>query len=165
MLVQITTMLEIDAPHAAATLEAGGGPGNVTWCPSNPACIAGGAVPGGVGGNNGRIVYVAGPNHFGGTMQMGLRGGGIVSVKGIGPGVVGHLKFGGSGTMLRRLAVGGPQAGSNTPATEFVKLAPGVITAPIGGIPASGKLVTMPGPVVGTFPSLTTPMGGMAGQF
>jgi hypothetical protein len=124
-------------------------------------------VPGGLppGPDFGRIIYVAGANRFGGTMQMGHRGGGIVSVKQVGPGAVGHVKFGGSGTMLRKLAVGGPQAGSNTPATELLKLAPGSLTAPIGGIPASGKLVTRPGPVVGMFPSLPTPMGGMTGQF
>jgi len=75
------------------------------------------------------------------------------------------VRFGGSDPALRDLAVGGAQAGSNTPATEFVKLAAGVLTAPIGGIPASGMLVTMPGPVVGMFPSIATPMGGMAGQF
>ena len=40
-----------------------------------------------------------------------------------------------------------------------------MITAPIGGIPASGMLVTMPGPIVGIFPSIPTPMGGMTGQF
>jgi hypothetical protein len=164
MLVQITTMIAIDAPFATAILQADGGPGNFTWCPQNPACAAGGPVPG-PGLTRGRIVYVAGPNRFGGTMQMGLRGGGVLSVKGLGPNRVGHLTFGGWGTMLRKLAVGGAQAGPNTPATEFEKRAAGVLTSPIGGIPASGQLVTMPGPVVGMFPSLATPMGGMAGQF
>jgi hypothetical protein len=162
MLVQLTTMIGIDAPFASATLEAGGGPGNLTWCPSNPACIAGGPVPGGIS-HNGRVVYVAGPNRFGGTMQMGLRGGGMIAVKGIGPGVVGHLPFWGSGSAPRRLAVG---AGANdVPSIEFTKLAAGVITAPIGGIPGPGMLITMPGPVVGMFPSIATPMGGMAGRF
>ena len=162
MLVQLTTMFEIDAPHAPATLQAGGGPGNLTWCPSNPACIAGGPIPG-MSGNNGRIVYVAGPNRFGGTMQMGLRRGGGAAVKGIGPGVVAHIPYGGSGTAKRRLAVGG--GANDAPSIEFRKLAAGVITAPIGGIPASGMLITMPGPVVGMLPSLATPMGGMAGTF
>src|SRR5262245_7150340 len=88
MLVQITSMFAIDAPHAAATLEAGGGPGGFTWCPANPACVNVGLPVGG------RIIYVAGPNQFGGTMQMGLGGGGLVSVKGVGAGVLGHIVFG-----------------------------------------------------------------------
>jgi hypothetical protein len=164
MLVQIATTFGIDAPYATATLHEGGGPGSFTWCPSNPACTAAGPIPGGIG-SNGRVVYIAGPNQFGGTMQMGLRGGGLVSVKGVGPGRVGHVRFGGSGPTLRKLAVGAPQMGPDLPATEFVKVATGVITSPIGGIPASGVLITMPGPIVGMFPSITTPMGGMAGQF
>jgi hypothetical protein len=87
-------------------------------------------------------------------------------VKGIGPGVVGHVGVGfvGSGSALRKLALGA-QIGPDLPATEFVKLAPGVLTSPIGGIPASGMLITMPGPIVGMFPSIATPMGGMTGQF
>jgi hypothetical protein len=167
MLVQITTMFVIDAPFNTANLAVGGGPGNLVWCPSNPACVAGGLPPGPVG-NNGRVIYSEdSPSLFqyGGTMQMGLGSGGLVSVKAIGPGVVGHVKFGGGGPTLRNLAVGGMQAGTNTPATEFVKLAAGKITAPIGGIPASGMLITMPGPIVGTFPKIPTPMGGSTGQF
>src|SRR5262245_18484086 len=76
-LIQITTMLQIDAPYAAATLMAGAGPGSFTWCPGNPACSVAGLPP---GPSNGRVVYVAGANRFGGTMQLGLRNGGIVSV-------------------------------------------------------------------------------------
>ena len=170
MLVQITTMFVIDAPFNTANLAAGAGPGNLTWCPSNPACVAAGLPPG-TGGNNGRVIYSedgAGFPQYGGTMQMGLGSGGLVTVKAIGPGVVGHVKFGGGGPTLRNLAVGGMQAGTNTPATEFVKLAAGVITAPIGGIPASGMLVTMPGPIVGAFPKIPIPAshgGGSTGQF
>jgi hypothetical protein len=164
MLVQITSMFQVDAPYNTANLAVGAGPGNLTWCPSNPACAPGGSPPGGTG-NNGRVIYSEDGVQYGGTMQMGLANGGLVTVKAIGPGVVGHVKFGGSGPTLRNLAVGGPQMGTNTPATEFVKLAAGVITAPIGGIPASGMLVTMPGPVVGAFPSIPTPNGALTGQF
>jgi hypothetical protein len=164
MLVQITTMIAIDAPFATAILQADGGPGNFTWCPQNPACAAGGPVPG-PGLTRGRIVYVAGPNRFGGTMQMGLSGRGFVSLKGGGlpPGAAGHLPFAVSGPALRRLAVGG--GANDVPSIDFVKLAPAVLTAPIGGIPASGMLITMPGPIVGTLPLVDTPMGAMTGQF
>jgi hypothetical protein len=165
MLVQITTRIGIDAPRATASLMAGAGPGSLTWCPSNPACTAGGLPPGGIG-NNGRVVYVPGTHQFGGTMQMGLRGGGNLAVKGAGlpAGVVAHARFAGSGNALRSLALGGPQAGPDTPATEFVKLAPGLLTAP-AIFPASGQLILYPGPVVGMFPSISTPMGAMTGQF
>src|SRR5262249_35529944 len=78
-LVQITTNVGIDAPYAPATLAPGGGPGSFTWCPGDPACVAGGGMlstdpPQGAGPRNGRIVYRAGPNQFGGTMQMLLSG-------------------------------------------------------------------------------------------
>jgi hypothetical protein len=164
-LVQITTSFGVDGPYATAMLSAGGGPGALTWCPSDPACAATGLPPGGIG-NNGRVIYSVDGAQYGGTMQMGLARGGVVSVKGGGlpAGVVGHVKFGGSGPTLRNLAVGGPQAGSNTPATEFVKLAPGVLTAPTM-FPASGSLILYPGPVVGAFPPISTPNGAMTGQF
>jgi signal transduction histidine kinase len=89
--VQLMTMVGIDAPADTATLEAGGAPGALTWCPDNPACVAGGlpAV--------GRVVYApAGALRFGGTMQMGLWGGGVVSAKNLGPshvGQVAHVPF------------------------------------------------------------------------
>src|SRR5262245_35612272 len=70
-LVQITTMFGIDAPFSTANLQKLGGPGALTWCPSNPACLPGGLPPG-PAGNNGRVVYSGGGNQFGGTMQMGL---------------------------------------------------------------------------------------------
>src|SRR5262245_44515303 len=111
MLVQITTMFEVDAPHAAVALEAGGGPGNFTWCPGNPACLPGGLPVGG------RIIYVAGPNRFGGTMQMGLGGGGLVSVKAVGPGALGHIVFAPNGPP-RRVAVGG--GAKDVPGIEVV---------------------------------------------
>jgi len=166
MLVQITSMFVVDAPFNTVNLAGGGGPGNLTWCPSNPACLTTGSPPGGVGAN-GRVIYNVGGAQYGGTMQMGLSAGGLVSVKGAGfpPGIVGHIKFGGSGATVRNLAVGGMQAGSNTPATEFVKLAPADLSAPIGGVPPSGSLITMPGPIVGMFPLIMTPMGGSTGQF
>jgi len=40
--VEITTNSGIDAPYAAATLAPGGGPGSVTWCLGDPACVGGG---------------------------------------------------------------------------------------------------------------------------
>jgi hypothetical protein len=43
--VEITTNSGIDAPYAAATLAPGGGPGSVTWCPGDPACVGGGGMP------------------------------------------------------------------------------------------------------------------------
>lgn len=165
MLVQITTMFAIDAPFNTASLMAGGGPGALTWCPSNPACAAVGLPPG-AAGMNGRVVYVAPGLKFGGTMQMGLQFGGIVSVKNATffPGLIAHVAFGGGGTTVRNLAVGGMQAGTNTPNTEMVLLAAGPLTLP-GVFPPSGSLITSPGPVVGMLPSITSPMGGMGGSF
>ncbi len=80
--VQITTMLVIDAPHETAMLWQGGGPGSFTWCPSDPACtdpLGPDPPPGGLG-TNGRIVYRAGANQFGGTIQLGLSGSGSLTL-------------------------------------------------------------------------------------
>jgi hypothetical protein len=164
MLVQITTMFAIDAPFQSASFMAGAGPGALTWCPSNPACVAAGLPPG-AAPNNGRVRYIAPGLQFGGTMQMGLLFGGIVSTKGPAfPGLIAHVAFGGSGTTVRNLAVGGPQAGTNTPATEMVLLAAGPLTLP-GMFPLSGSLILSPGPVVGMLPEITSSMGGMGGSF
>jgi hypothetical protein len=164
MLVQITTMFQIDAPFATASLMAGSGPGALTWCPSNPACVAAGLPPG-TNFDNGRVRYIAPGLQFGGTMQMGLLFGGVVSTKGPAfPGLIAHVQFGGSGSTVRNLAVGGPQVGTNTPATEMVLLAAGPLTLP-GVFPLSGSLITSPGPVVGMLPSITSPSGGMGGSF
>jgi hypothetical protein len=79
-IAQITTNFGIDAPYAAATLAPGGGPGSFTWCPQDPACVAGGGMrstdPPQGAGRNGRVIYRAGANRFGGAMQLGLRRGG-----------------------------------------------------------------------------------------
>src|SRR5262245_60673310 len=72
MIVQITSSFGIDAPFMSASLMLNGGPGNLTWCPSNPACLPPPAPIAGVIGSNGRVIYAVGANRFGGTMQMGL---------------------------------------------------------------------------------------------
>lgn len=165
MLIQITTMFGIDAPFSTASLMAGGGPGPLTWCPSNPACVATGLPPGPVG-NNGRVRYVSPGLQYGGTMQMGLINGGLVSVKNVGipPSWALHLPFGGSGPTVRQLAVGGMQLGSNTPVTEMVNLNQGTVTVP-PNFPASGSIILTPGPILFMTPGIMTPLGGTAGQF
>src|SRR5262252_1265372 len=99
-IVQIATSFGFDAPYAAATLVAGGGPGSFTWCPGDPACIAGGGMrstdpPHGAGSRNGRVVYRAGASRFGGAMQLGLRrGGDNVFLFNAAPFQAGHAVFG-----------------------------------------------------------------------
>ena len=147
-LIQMTTMLQIDAPVAQASLMGGGGPGSFTWCPSNPACTAGGPVPGMGPTNNGRVIYAAGANQFGGTMQMGLRGGGVTSVRAnTAPLWAAHAPFVGSGTTLQKVAVGG--GANDAPTLRKVYLARGYVTSPTMAPPAGG-LITAPGPFVTT---------------
>ena len=184
-LIQITTNFGIDAPYAAATLAPGGGPGSFTWCPTDPACLAGGGMlstdrPQGAGPRGGRVIYRAGANRFGGAMQMGLRRGGTVSAPfGSGsPMRVGHVRFFGLGTTLRSLAPGGLGA-ADVPATEMAYLAAGFVTQPTM-FPMGGLLILHPGPKVTTmlgttlmgagivlyFPVIATgPMGTKASQF
>jgi len=79
-LVQITTRITPDGPVATATLAPGEGPGSFTWCPGDPDCTAGGP-PQGAGSRNGRVIYRAGANQFGGVMQMLLAGRGVTSFR------------------------------------------------------------------------------------
>jgi len=78
-LVQITTRITPDGPSATATLAPGGGPGSFTWCPGDPDVGGGGGMlstdpPQGAGPRNGRVIYRAVANRFGGVMQMLLSG-------------------------------------------------------------------------------------------
>jgi len=181
-LVQITSNFGIDAPFAAASLKPGSGPGSFTWCPGDPACVAGGGMlatdppQGSTMARSGRVIYNAGANQFGGAMQIGLKRGGVNSaVFDTAPFQVQHVIFGGAaGT--RKLAPGGLGSPDN-PATEMVYLKAAFITQPITFM--AGGLVVNPGPKVTTALGLTntmtgptlyavlgtTPMGLQFGQF
>jgi len=162
--VQITTMFQVDAPFAAASLMKGGGPGAFTWCPANPLCLKAQALsaitpPNGRG--RARVIYVGGGNQFGGTIQIGLRNGCLVSSwYGVGNTRVQHAIFGGAGTTLRKLAPGGGMA--DVPATELVFLQPAYITQPTM---APAPLITYPGPFVTNGMGVTATMGGPKFQF
>jgi hypothetical protein len=159
--IQITTMFEVDAPYAAATLMKMGGPGNFTWCPQNPLCnmkqplsgITGGAP---LGRGRARVMYTGGGNQFGGTIQIGLRNGGLVSSQ-FGTGTplrVQHAIFGGAaGT--RKLAPGGGAA--DMPAMELVYLAGAYVTEPLQ---APAPFITFPGGFVTKGGGVTTTMAG-----
>jgi len=152
-LVQITTMFVIDGPFQAATLMAGGGPGSFQWCPNAVlSCPVSGPPNGGT--RNGRVIYLAGANQFGGTMQMGLAGGGINSFTfNAVPFQAGHVYFGGTGPTLQA-----PAPGRGTPANPWIRinyLAPGVVTQPTM-LPTDGQLILYPGPKLTTMFGLTT---------
>src|SRR5206468_9442615 len=133
-LVQITTNFGVDAPFAPATLAKNGGPGSFTWCPGDAACVAMAPPakratdpPQGAGARNGRVIYRAGANRFGGAMQMGLRRGGVNSLTlACCPFQALHVRFGGSGSTLRNLAPGG-LGSADHPAIEKVYLAAGFV--------------------------------------
>lgn len=160
-LVQITTNFGVDAPYQPGTFAAGAGPGAFTWCPGNPACVAGGGMrstdPPNGGTRNGRIIYAAGANQYGGTLQMGLkRGGDNVFLFNAVPFWAGHNIFG-SMAGTRNLA---PGAGSaDNPATEMVFLKAGVVTAPTMA-PPPFNLILYPGPKLTTMFGLTNTMAG-----
>jgi len=148
-LVQITTNFGVDAPFATATLGPGGGPGSFTWCPSDPQCVAGGGMfstdrPPTLTERPGRVVYVAGPNQFGGAMQIGLlRGGYTTALFSSAPYRVGYNKFGGPGSEIRNLAPGkGP---ADSPAMDTVFLERAFVTQPTM-VPPAFNLILYPGP-------------------
>jgi len=181
--VQITSNFGIDAPFASATLKPGSGPGSFTWCPEDPACAVGGGMlstdppQGSTMARNGRMIYKAGANQFGGAMQIGLLRGGINTIVfDTAPFQVMHVRFGGQGNALRFLAPGGLGSPDN-PAIAVGYLAAGFITQPITFM--AGGLIVNPGPKVTTMLGLTntatgatfynvlgtTPMGFKFGQF
>jgi len=180
-LVQITTNFGVDAPYQTKTLAAGGGPGSFTWCPGNPACVAGGGMrstdPPNGGTRNGRLIYAKGVNQFGGVMQMGLkRGGDNVFLFNNAPFQAGHNIFG-SAPGTRNLAPG--KGSADNPATEMVFLRRGNVTQPTMA-PAPFNVISYPGPKLTTGFGLTNtgtgalyylptlalgPMGTPAGQF
>jgi len=152
-LVQITTMFVIDGPFESVTLMAGGGPGSFQWCPNAVlGCPVSG--PPNRGNRNGRVIYVAGANRFGGTMQIGLARGGTVSFTfNAVPFQAGHVHFGGSGPTLRAPAVG--RGGPASPSTRMVYAPAAVVTQPTMA-PGIGSLILYPGPRLTTMLGLTT---------
>jgi hypothetical protein len=155
-LVQLSTMLDASGPQSVAMFFKGPkasrvGLANFAWCPSAVvgmgvlACPNGGFNAG--IGRPGIVRYTAGPNQFGGTAQMLLKGGGEVSVTagatGNGGVLVLHNPFGGAGTNDQE--AGGPFQNIGT-----VMLAAGDITlqpvVPLG-------VITAPGPIVGMGPA------------
>jgi len=161
-LAQITTNFGVDAPYQAVNLQKSAGPGAFTWCPTDPLCLDKAGTmrtsdpPQGSGTRNGRLIYKAGANQFGGVMQMGLLRGGVnsrIRAK-LGPVTyqVQHVFFGGGPGGLRNLAPGGLGSADN-PATEMVYLKAGFATQPLSW--AMGKMITQPGPKVTTMNGLT----------
>lgn len=144
-IVQITSNFSANGPFTTAMLKKGGGPGGFTWCPGDPLCMkAGGSTvtdpPKGTGTRNGRIIYTAGKNKFGGVIQMLLKKGGINSfLFNTSPAFqVGHVKFG-AGATIQAQVTGGAYANMN-----MVLLKYGVITTPMI-VPTPNALVTSPG--------------------
>jgi len=161
-LIQITTMLDADGPTATATLAPGSGPGSFTWCPGDPACAVGGGVlstdpPQGAGPRNGRVVYRAGPNQFGGVMRMLLQGAGSSSVAAqLSPFRASNRRFGFTGVSNS----GVQHTGGSYATTAMVTVPPGatVVTQPLVP-PTMEGLITAPGPIVST----PTPCPGTGG--
>ena len=152
MNIQITTNFsKVRAPGPVtkgggpANLAKSGGPGAVTFCPKGPqgtsqgvsatVCPGLGNPPQGDGDRNGRIIYQAGGNQFGGTMQMFLGGAGLVTRARVGFGFgdatfqAGHNEFGGGGGDLQ--VGGGAMVGAMTWAHETNTLPGGPYTQPL----------------------------------
>jgi len=161
-LAQLTTMFVVDAPFETATLRAGGGPGSFQWCPNGAlGCPVTGPPNGGT--RNGRVIYLAGPSQFGGTMQLGLAGGGVNSfVFNAVPWQIGHGYFRGVGATPRTSAVG--RGAPSDPWTRMNYLPPGVVTQPTMA-PTFDDLIQYPGPKLTTMLGLTTTGAGPTYRF
>jgi len=150
-LAQITTMVVVDAPFATTTLRAGGGPGTLQWCPNAvPSCPVTGPPNG--GSRNGRVIYLAGANRFGGAMQVGLAGGGINSfIVNVVPWQIGHVYFLATGPKLFPPAVGRGTASSPWARRNYLR--PGVVTQPT--TVTLSRFILHPGPKLTTMLGLT----------
>lgn len=161
-LVQITTMFSGNGPAAPAVLKKGFGM-DFTWCPDLAkfgACVdlPGTSVltdpPQGNPNNrrNGRIVYTAGKNKYGGVMQILLAGGGLNTAQygTFGPPFqAAHFAFGGpAGASAMAQHIGGSYSNMN-----YVTLKPGYVTQPTM-TPTPDGLILFPG-------SFLTPNGGL----
>lgn len=169
--VQLSTMIEVEAPAFDAVFKGGpktSRPATFAWCPgatpgkgttNNPNCTTGKQTATGAKKGNGvrpgRIRYTKGPNQFGGVAQMLLSGGGVVSVYiGGPPGAqsILHNPFGGGATPNDQEA-GGPYQN-----TGSVMLAAGDVTIQTMTVAGQGKATT--GGII-TAPNL--PPAGMGG--
>jgi hypothetical protein len=114
--------------------------------------------PQGSGPRNGRIIYSAGGNQFGGTLQMGLkrRGDNVFKFNAL-PFQAGHNIFG-SAPGTRNLAPG--KGSADFPTTEMVYLKRGNVTQPTMA-PAAFNLILFPGPKLTAALGLSNTMTGM----
>ena len=160
-LVQITTGLTPDGPATTAELAPGSGPGSFTWCPGDPGCVVGDGMlstdpPQGAGPRNGRVIYRAGPNQFGGVMRMLIQGAGSVSSRiNLSPFQAAHVRFGpvaGADGGIQH--TGGPYA-----VTVMDTQTLGIATQPLVP-PTSTGLITAPGPIVSWVPTQCAGTGG-----
>ena len=146
-LVQMSSHFTNNAPKSTGTMKAGHWTAtrafaNFNWCPGftgNPAC----ASPN-QGTGHGLIKYTAGPNQYGGTMQMLSGGGGTISfqISAAGP-TIAHNPFGGATGAAPTEGPGGPYANS----TLDDVLPAGVVT--VGAAFSAYGLITVPGVPVG----------------
>jgi len=162
VLLQITTALTPMGPAIAASLAPGSGPGSFTWCPGDPACVAGGGMlstdpPQGAGTRPGRIIYRAGANRFGGVMQMLLAGHlGIAFGVGSGQSLPSSLVLVGSAMLTGLHPTGGPYSAM---ATWSPQAGYAIATRPLVP-PAPGGFVTAPGPKATTMFGVTSTASG-----
>jgi len=156
-LVQLSSHFTDHAPLVKGVLKAGNWVGtrpfaDFAWCPgatANPNCATpkstGETAPASQGTHHGLIRYKAGPNQFGGAMQLFSGGGGVISflLGATGPTVM-HNPFGGATGAAPTEAPGGVYANSTLddvlpggPITTGCAFSPyGLITVP--GTPTGG---------------------------
>jgi hypothetical protein len=157
-IVQLSSHFTNNAPKSTGTFKAMNWTAtrtqaNFAWCPPNvgPACPSPNA-----GGQHGLIRYTAGPNQYGGTMQMLSGAGGVISflLSAAGPTVM-HNPFGGALGAAPTEAPGGPYA--NSLLDDVLPAGPvttGCVFSPYG-------LITVPGTIVGYGTTATWDQWGM----
>jgi hypothetical protein len=152
--VQFTTRFTFAGPYTPVVLRAGAWTAtrpfaNFAWCPggtANPACTTprstGQGAPPGQGTMHGLVRYTAGPQQFGGTMQMLRTGnGGIALLLGATGPTVQHNPMAVPGGAVQN--PGGPYANSRLQPIPGGPITTGCVFSP-------GGMISVPGTQVGT---------------
>ncbi len=151
--IQVTTQFSLNGPAASGVFKQTATTDrlapNFAYCPgaaNNPSCATP-AVGGNDGTKPGRVRYTAGPNRFGGTMQMLITGGGEVAVSlGGSPLRIRHDEIVGGG--LAPQGQGGAYANTGSDVLQAADITTGATFTANGLIGAPGTVTGMGTPDV-----------------
>ena len=144
-LVQLTTMFDLAGPTSAGVMVSGtktSRPANFSFCPGVGPCSTQNQ-----GTEHGLVQYTAGPNQFGGTMQMLIAGNGaLTSLIAVSPILLQHNTLAGAGGSAAQV-VGGSYSNMSINVLPGGPITVGAVCA--GGPCGEAGVITQPGTTTG----------------